>query len=200
MSICKTGEETSGLLVWGNSDTREPAQSEVTYVREKGWAESTRQRERQVPRQVLSSRNTKQPTTPSPSIRKELMETTARLRMASDAMLTAHDGDGVDVVELANAVEEYRQAVDILWHYREFGMEAWRSVIVFCQQALCENLHDEEMSLSQCRELASIATSYLSNRLLAVDDVKEVMQLLSSHGFDPMYFFSQPNQQKKADL
>ncbi len=193
MSIYKTGEETSDVLVWGDSESREPAQSEVSYAREQGWAESTRQNERQATRLAPGSRSTQQPTTPSPSIRKELSETIGRLYLASDAMLTAHDGDGVDVVELANAIEEYRQCVDILWRYREFGMEAWRSVIVFCQQALCENMHDEDMSLCQCRGLKSIASGYLSNRLLAKDDVKEVMQLLTSAGFDPMLFFSQPN-------
>lgn len=198
MSIYKTGEEASDVLVWGNSDSHEPNQSEVTYAREKGWAESTRaeltrQRERSVTRLASGNRNTQQPTTPSPSIRKELRETIDRLRLASDSMLAAHDGQGVDVVELANAVEEYRNSVDVLWRYREFGMEAWRSVIAFCQQALCENMHDEEMSLSQCHGLKRITTGYLSNRLLAKDDVKEVMHLLTSTGFDPMLFFSQPN-------
>jgi hypothetical protein len=72
-------------------------------------------------------------------------------------------------------------------------MEAWRSVIVFCQQALCENMHDEEMTLNQCRGLKTIASGYLSNRLLAKDDVKDVMQSLTSSGFDPMLFFSQPS-------
>lgn len=194
MSIYKTGEETSDVLVWGNSSSREPDQSEVTYAHEKGWSESTRQSERQATRLAPGSRNTQQPTTPSPSIRRELRVTTEQLRLASEAMLTAHEGEGVDVIELANAVEEYRQCVDVLWRYREFGMEAWRSVIVFCQQALCENMHDEEMTPSQCLGLKAIASGYLSNRLLAKDDVKEVMQLLTSVGFDPMLFFSQPNQ------
>ena len=119
-----------------------------------------------------------------------------RLCLAADTMLTAHDGDGVDVVELANAVEEYRGCVDILWRLREFGMEAWRSVIVFCQQALCENMHDEEMTLQQCLGLKRIAGGYLSNRLLANEDVKEVMLLLTSSGFDSLLFFSQVNEVK----
>lgn len=195
MSIYKTGEETSDVLVWGDSNSREPAQSEVTYTRDRDWAESTRQRERQTTRLSRGSRHTQQPTTPSPSIRKELAETTDQLRLSSEAMLAAHDGEGVDVIELANAVEDYRQCVEILWRYRQFGMEAWRSVIVFCQQALCENMNDEEMTLDQCRGLKTIASGYLSNRLLAKDDVKEVMQLLTTSGFDPMLFFSQPNQE-----
>ena len=194
MSIYKTGEESSDVLVWGESESRDRSQSEVTYAREKGWAESTRQKERPAIRLAPLSRNAQQPTTPSPSIRKELRETTDRFRLACESMLSAHEGEGVDVIELANAVQEYRQCVDVLWRYREFGMEAWRSVIVFCQQALCENMHDEEMSVSQCRGLKLIASGYLSNRLLAKDDVKEVMQLLTTSGFDPMLFFSQPNQ------
>lgn len=195
MSIYKTGEETSDVLVWEDSNDRDLPQSEVAYARDWDWAESTRERERQTPRLSRGSQRTQQPPTPSPSIRKELAETAHQLRLASEAMLAAHDGEGVDVIELANAVDDYRQSVDILWRYRQFGMKAWRSVIVFCQQALCENMNDEEMTLAQCRGLNTIASSYLSNRLLAKDDVKEVMQLLTASGFDPMLFFSQPNQE-----
>jgi hypothetical protein len=194
MSIYKTGEETSNVLVWEDSSYLEPVQSEISYAREKSWAESPRQQVRSESVQKPGSRNKPQPTTPSPTIRRELQETNEQLRLASEAMLVAHDGEGVDVIELANAVQEYRQCVELLWRYRDFGMEAWRSVIVFCQQALCENMQDEEMSLTQCLGLKTIATGYLSNRLLAKDDVREVMQLLTSSSFDPMLFFSQPNQ------
>lgn len=194
MNIYRTGEDTSEVLVLGVSQAYEPAQAEVTYAQDEGGNKSSHLRERRPANLTPETRKIQQPDAPSPSIRKALTETNDRLRLAAEAMLSAHEGDGVDVVELANAIEEYRQCVDVLWQYRQFGMEAWQSVIVFCQQALCENMQDEEMSIDQCRGLKAIATGYLANRLLAKDDVKEVMLLLPKFGFDPMLFFSHPNQ------
>ncbi|MFO0979693.1 MAG: hypothetical protein U0996_25060 [Planctomycetaceae bacterium] len=128
----------------------------------------------------------------SPSIRKELRTSVAALENASHLMESAHAGQGVDVVELSLAVEAYRQAVEILWRYRDVGLESWRSVIAFTRQALLENSRDEEFTISQCHGLRRLV-SFLSNRMLTKDDLSEAMSLLASSGFDTLLFFSQPS-------
>ena len=153
----RTGDGTDSVLEWADSCAAASSQSEILYDYQYENSESTTTaRSSSNPTRNVKP-NSYQPTTPSPTIRKELSKAMNCLCVAADLMLTAHEGEGVDVVELANAVDDYRQQLEILWRYREFGMEAWRSVIVFCQQALCENMHDEEMTRQQCDCLKKLA-------------------------------------------
>ena len=193
MSPYKTGDETDSVFIVGHSDSADSSQSEISYKHKYGDHDSTSRHRNSSHQPQSVNSSSREPTTPSPSIRKELSKAMNSLCVAADAMLTAHDGDGVDVVELANAVGDFRDSLEILWLYREFGMEAWRSVIVFCQQALCENMHDEEMRKVQCACLKKLAVGYLANRMLSKCDVTDVMSLLADSGFDPLLFFSQPN-------
>ena len=191
-----SGDDTNATLDWIVNDKNEIPQPEISFEFDNRSPDSTSGNRGD--QGAICDTRSGQPQPPSPSIRKELTKTIDRLRLASDAMLTAYEGTGIDVVELANAVQEYRECVEVMWRYREFGMEAWRSVIVFCQQALCENMNDEQMTPRQCCGWKRIANGYLSNRLLAKEDVKEVMLILKESGFDLLLFFSPVNGAKKG--
>ncbi|WP_345682436.1 hypothetical protein [Novipirellula caenicola] len=112
------------------------------------------------------------------------------MHQSVEAMQIAHEGEGVDVVELANAIEDYRSSVRVLWTYRKFGTEWWQRVVTLAAQALSENMRDEEISLSQCEGLQLLVDQFLSNRHLAKDDVRRAMTLLRDSGFDTLAFFS----------
>lgn len=188
--MIRTGDDAASALEWCEHEPAATTTADVAY--------STAHRQRLKISQDTSLESSRSdsagsrrgPTMPSPSIRKILEQTYGELDSASAAMLQAHEGDGVDVVELANAVDDYRKGLEILWQYRDFGVEAWQAVIAFSQQALCDNMNDEETTNRQSIGLRKLAKGYLCNRLLAKDDVEEVMTLLNEHDFDTMLFFS----------
>jgi hypothetical protein len=124
-----------------------------------------------------------------PTIRRELEQATRELRRAAEAMSLAHGEEGVDVVELANAVQDYRDQLAIFWKHNRYGLQPWQRVLALVQQAISENLKDEEMTLVQCNGLSSIV-KYIENRFLAKGDVLEAMRELKRDGFDTFAFFS----------
>ena len=135
--------------------------------------------------------NKSQPLPLAPSVRREISHAIDSMQQAVVTMEIAHEGEGVDVAELANAIEDYRKSVNVLWYYRKFGMVSWQRVISLAVQAISENKRDEEMSSKQCEGLGVLVDRFLSNRHLVKDDIRSAMVLLRDSGFDTLASFSQ---------
>lgn len=179
------GSVTSSDIAYQQSDV-ENTESEISYT-------PTPSAPERLNRMQERAHETSRPASPKvipPEIRKNLHETNQKLLAASEAIREARSQDSVDVVELANAMSDYRECVATLWICRDYGQDAWRRVIAFCRQALVESTTYEEMTFEQCQGLITIAHEYLPNRMLARDDVRDVMNLLKSSGFDPFLFIS----------
>lgn len=186
MSLYRTGQSVDSAQVEAKDDESSDRYANITVGGPPRGAQSTGQ---VTDRDVSRGSESNAPTPLSPSIRRDLRVAEKQLSSAAQAMEYAHCGEGVDVIELSIAVDDYRKTLGTLWRYREFGMQSWQTVIVFAQQALCEHSKDEELTLQQCNGLKRLV-SYLSNRMLSKDDLSEAMLLLQEAGFDTFLFFS----------
>ncbi|GAA5505407.1 hypothetical protein Rcae01_00852 [Novipirellula caenicola] len=190
MSTYNTGEATDAAIAIYESHQVSAPESPIAYeLKEDLYGVGASHRKQPQSSSFASSRSS-QPLTLSPSIRREFARATDSMHQSVEAMQIAHEGEGVDVVELANAIEDYRSSVRVLWTYRKFGTEWWQRVVTLAAQALSENMRDEEISLSQCEGLQLLVDQFLSNRHLAKDDVRRAMTLLRDSGFDTLAFFS----------
>lgn len=179
------GSVTSGDIAYQQSDV-ENTESEISY----SSMSSAPERPNRMQERAQEASRPASPKVIPPEIRKKLHETNQKLLAASEAIREARSEDSADVVELANAISDYRECVATLWTCRDYGQDAWRRVIALCQQALVESTTYEKMTFEQCQGLIAIAHEYLPNRMLARDDVRDVMKLLKSSGFDPFLFIS----------
>lgn len=191
MSVYPTGEATEGMIAIQDSHQVATPDSPIAYDAKRDLYQSGSPHPTRPPSTSNANGRASQPLPLSPSIRREIDRAIDLMRQSVDAMEIAHEGEGIDVVELANAIEDYRKSVNTLWTYREFGMESWRRVIGLTVQAISENQRDEEMSPRQCEGLKNLVNRFLSNRHLVKDDVRNAMALLRDSDFDTLAFFSQ---------
>lgn len=191
MNLYLTGESTGDLIAVQESRQVAPSDSPIAYDAKPEFSRSISPNLTQTQSASEVGGSKSQPKPLSPSIRSEIVRAIASMRLSVNAMEIAHDGEGVDVIELANAIEDYRKSVAVLWTYRDFGTEAWKRIIALAVQSLSENMRDEEISLQQCSGLKILLDRFLSNKFLARDDIRSAMNLLRESGFDTFAFFSQ---------